>query len=545
MTDGPYKDDNSNDITKIFGKNGKWQNITFLISSVISIFSAWNNLVVAFFAPKINYWCKNYPNGTEDINWTIPIHDSVGEFQQCSLKGPDNITEIPCKEMDYDHSFYHSTIIEEWDLVCENEWLISVSQSVYMAGYMTSMLVFGQLSDRFGRRPIFFTALGILLVSNVACLFANHFIVFTILRFFISLGVSGAGATSFVILMETVGPEYRSAYGLGYNFGWAFGYILLPAIAWWLRDWFYIQMAITIPCFVLIASWWYISESPRWLMTNNNFDGAERVIMKAVEKNNKNPIEAKDSFNQIRNELEKNAGEPQKPKATILNLLRTPNMRKKTLNLYFCWFVNSFIYFGLSLNTNDLGGNPFINFFIAGAIEFPAYIVSIFIIRIFGRRKPQMATMVIGGMACVLTIPIGNDLLWLKISLAMIGKFCITASFGIIYVFSAEIYPTVVRNVGVGSSSTCARIGSMVAPFVKELGKATNPEVPFAVYGGLSVVSGLLVLLLPETYQSSLPDTIEEGEQFGKKCQKTVKNINTEISMNEKKDSNYIEKTQL
>ncbi|XP_023218037.1 organic cation transporter protein-like [Centruroides sculpturatus] len=538
MTDDPKKEDSSNDITNVFGKNGKWQKITFLISSVISIFSAWNNLVVAFFAPNINYWCADHPNGTEETNRTSP-----GEHQ-CEFMGPDNKSKIPCTEMEYDHSFYRSTIIEEWDLVCENEWLISVSQSVYMAGYMTSMLVFGQLSDRFGRRPIFFTALGILLVSNVACLFANHFIVFTILRFFISLGVSGAGATSFVILMETVGPEFRSAYGLGYNFGWALGYILLPGIAWWLRDWFYIQMAITIPCFVLVASWWFISESPRWLLTNNRFDKAEKVVTTAAKKNNKNLMEAKNAFKQIRNNLEK-AEAPKKTQATIFSLLRTPNMRKKTLNLYFCWFVNSFIYFGLSLNTNDLGGNPFINFFIAGAIEFPAYVVSIFVIRIFGRRIPQMATMVIGGMACVLTIPIGDDLLWLKISLAMIGKFCITASFGIVYVFSAEIYPTVVRNVGVGSSSTCARIGSMVAPFVKELGKATKPEVPYAVYGGLSVVSGLLVLLLPETHQCSLPDTIQEGEQFGTKAYNPIKGINTEISMVEKEVLDQNDKTRL
>jgi OCT family organic cation transporter-like MFS transporter 4/5 len=51
----------------------------------------------------------------------------------------------------------------------------------------------------------------------------------------------------------------------------------------------------------------------------------------------------------------------------------------------------------------------------------------------------------------------------------MIGKFCVTCSFGIIYVYSAEIYPTVVRGVGVGSSSMVGRIGSILAPFVKEL----------------------------------------------------------------------------
>ena len=58
---------------------------------------------------------------------------------------------------------------------------------------------------------------------------------------------------------------------------------------------------------------------------------------------------------------------------------------------------------------------------------------------------------------------------WIIVTLAMIGKFCISASFAIIYVFSAELFPTVVRNVGVGSGSFWARVGGVVAPYIGEL----------------------------------------------------------------------------
>lgn len=51
----------------------------------------------------------------------------------------------------------------------------------------------------------------------------------------------------------------------------------------------------------------------------------------------------------------------------------------------------------------------------------------------------------------------------------MIGKLCITASYAIIYVLTAEIFPTVVRNVGVGSSSMVARIGGALAPYINLL----------------------------------------------------------------------------
>ena len=50
--------------------------------------------------------------------------------------------------------------------------------------------------------------------------------------------------------------------------------------------------------------------------------------------------------------------------------------------------------------------------------------------------------------------------------MAMIGKAMVTVGFSSIYLFSMEIFPTEVRNAGLGSSSTCARISGMAAPFV-------------------------------------------------------------------------------
>ena len=53
-------------------------------------------------------------------------------------------------------------------------------------------------------------------------------------------------------------------------------------------------------------------------------------------------------------------------RASILDLFRTPTMRTKTLIIYLQWFANAFAYFGLSMNTGDLGGDLFLNFFISG-----------------------------------------------------------------------------------------------------------------------------------------------------------------------------------
>ncbi|KAI8500763.1 hypothetical protein Bbelb_215810 [Branchiostoma belcheri] len=105
---------------------------------------------------------------------------------------------------------------------------------------------------------------------------------------------------------------------------------------------------------------------------------------------------------------------------------------------------------------------------------------------------------------------------WMTTTLAMTGKFCITASFAVIYIFSAEIFPTVVRQIGIGMSSMNARVGGMVAPFVNLLGRHWAP-MPYVIFGGASIAAGLLALLLPETVGRKLPETIEEAENIGKK----------------------------
>jgi hypothetical protein len=58
---------------------------------------------------------------------------------------------------------------------------------------------------------------------------------------------------------------------------------------------------------------------------------------------------------------------------------------------------------------------------------------------------------------------------WLKVTFAMIAKLVITSSYGTIYVFTAEQFPTVIRNVGLGASSTFARIGGVIAPYINFL----------------------------------------------------------------------------
>lgn len=58
---------------------------------------------------------------------------------------------------------------------------------------------------------------------------------------------------------------------------------------------------------------------------------------------------------------------------------------------------------------------------------------------------------------------------WVILILAMIGKLGITSAFGVVYLYSCELFPTVLRNSAMGMFSTCGRIGAVLAPYIADL----------------------------------------------------------------------------
>merc|ERR1712208_268285 len=83
-------------------------------------------------------------------------------------------------------------------------------------------------------------------------------------------------------------------------------------------------------------------------------------------------------------------------------------------------------------------------------------------------------TFLAGGLACVLVAVIlwvtaKGSMVALVVTLAMIGKFLIAGTFALAYLYTAELFPTPVRNVAVGGASTFARIGSMSAPYIVDI----------------------------------------------------------------------------
>ena len=152
---------------------------------------------------------------------------------------------------------------------------------------------------------------------------------------------------------------------------------------------------------------------------------------------------------------------------TVLDLFKTPNLRKITLILWFSWAVNSFIYYGFSLNMSDFGGNFYITFLLSGLIELPSILSTVLLLRFIGRSKLFPLAMTLTAVSCFAVIPSKGE--WLKVMFALLGKFGVISAWDIMSVQAPELFPTILRHTGMGSSSVVGRVGSISAPFMKNL----------------------------------------------------------------------------
>ena len=126
-----------------------------------------------------------------------------------------------------------------------------------------------------------------------------------------------------------------------------------------------------------------------------------------------------------------------KTSMSFFSLWKSPLIRQFTIILYFTWFCNAFVYYGISLNIGVIAGNLFVNFAAAGLIECPSYILTIILFNYCGRKTITGAYMLGAGLCC-LAISFFSSLVnsqILVLIFALCGKFFITSTFAIIYVY--------------------------------------------------------------------------------------------------------------
>ncbi|XP_047463141.1 solute carrier family 22 member 4 [Mugil cephalus] len=525
---GDYDED-----TAFLGQTGPYFWATFFLLNTIYVSTGFNGLYIVFVgaAPKHHCLVPDVNLTEEWRNAIIPVRIVNGDEvpDQCSRYKLDVVRNLsdegyaPGRDVNltsleqeacldgwsYSKDIYQSTIVTEWDLVCDNQWKVPFASSTLFVGYLFGSLISGQLSDRFGRKKVVFISLAAQSLSVMLQSFSQSWRMFCIIFMLVGASQISLYISAFVLGTELLSKTMRVLFTtLGAFLFYCIGYMTLPWIAYGIREWRSLLAVLSATSIVYIPLWWFITESPRWLITQGRVEEAEAIVRDAARKNK---VQAPCVI------FKESEAVPSNKKYTMLDILKSKKIRCITLMCLLLWMAINIGYFGLSLNTSNLSGNPFMNCFLSATTEVPAYVVATWLLGKCPRRALLSTFLVIGGGVLLLIQFIPGTLQYVALTLEMTGKFAFTTAFSTVYIYTAELYPTVLRNVGIGMCSSAARIGSITAPYVIYLG-TYNKVLPYIVMGSLTIACSVVNFFLPETLHKDLPETVEQMQECQGLC---------------------------
>ncbi|XP_065308420.1 organic cation transporter protein-like isoform X3 [Dermacentor albipictus] len=404
----------------------------------------------------------------------------------------------------------------QWDLVCQHEWQRSMMTSIVYMGSLVGSLVMGHMSDRFGRRTVFFLPVfGAALFGSLGAV-SPSVKWYNAFRFFSSINIAGIQTSSAALLAEILDPRFRTFLNIGYTAAFAIPSMLLPGVAYLLSDWKLLQLASGLVALACVPFMIVIQESPRWLITIGREEQAERAISKILKMNRRKVLNLKSTVHVIAERIRASSTSVIGP----IEILRHRLIRRNTLLLFVVWFCDNFPMFAMTFGAVDIEGSHLVNFAVSTVAEIPAAFVGLVMVYYCRRKPSQAATLILAGIAAaaVELTPLGWP--YLGLSISMTGRFVLTLSSSVKWVWTMELFPTAVRGFGFAACFTAGRIGGIVAPFISVLKKQASVYVAAALLATAGVIGAAAATFLPETRGIELPDTFDEAEEVAKKCAK-------------------------
>ncbi|XP_002721036.2 steroid transmembrane transporter SLC22A24-like [Oryctolagus cuniculus] len=418
----------------------------------------------------------------------------------------------------YDQSSFSSTIVTKWDLVCESQSQKSVVQTLFMSGSLLGSLIFGYLSDRYGRKGIYMWCLLQMAIADTCAIFAPTFIIFCTLRFLAGSSIGIIMSNSLILITEWTMPKSKHI-GVTLTFcSFSIGQMLLGGLAFAIRDWHTLHLTVSIPLFVLSLLSRRLVESALWLVTTNRLEEGTKALRRVARINGKESAGEILTVEFVRSNMQEELDNAQNKPSTF-QVLRAPKLCLRVCCLGFVRLGATVPLMGLILNLQELGSNIFMFQVIFGAVTFISRYSAYLMMKHTGRRISQSLFLFLVGLFIVVNTFLPREMQTLRAVLATLGLGAASAATTAFSVHHIELIPTMFRSTLSGVNNMFGRVGSVLAPLLMTL-VVYSPHLPWIMYGVFPILCGLIVFCLPETKNQPLPNTIQDVENATKKLRR-------------------------
>ncbi|XP_017542357.1 synaptic vesicle 2-related protein isoform X2 [Pygocentrus nattereri] len=395
----------------------------------------------------------------------------------------------------------------EWRLP---SWEVALLTSVVFIGMMISSSLWGNISDKYGRKTGLKMSVLWTLFYGILSAFAPIYGWILFLRALVGFGIGGA-PQSVTLYAEFLPMQSRATCILLIEVFWALGTVfevLLAILVMPTLGWRWLLALSTIPLFIFAILCYWLPESARYDVLSGNQEKALNTL-KRIATENRVPMP-----------LGKLIVARQEDRGKIKDLF-LPHFRWTTVLLWFIWFSNAFSYYGIVLLTTELfqegrdcgeasdskteprcnleckylNSDDYKDLLWTTLSEFPGLLVTLWVIDKLGRRKTMALCFFVFSL-CILPLYacVGRSSLTVLI---FIARAFIAGGFQAAYVYTPEVYPTATRALGLGTSSGMARVGALITPFVAQVMLESSVHLTLSVYCCCCLLAAVASCALP------------------------------------------------
>jgi putative MFS transporter len=374
--------------------------------------------------------------------------------------------------------------------------------TLFFLGMLIGAVGFGRLADRIGRRRVLIVTVACDAIFGILSIFAPSFGVLLLLRFLTGVAVGGTLPVDYAMMSEFLPARSRGRWLVMLEGFWAVGTLIVAVAAWLVAlagltdSWRYIFAVTAIPAVLGLGLRFLVPESPLYLLRAGKATEAKAIVNRMLVANRHPQLETTVSI----------ALPAASPSAGIFS----GNLRRRSLLILAVWFLVSVSYYGVfTWMPPRLAGEGFgfvrgYGFLVLIALaQIPGYALAAYGVETWGRRPTLVGFCLLSALSCLLFV-VADGATIIAASL-LIMSFALLGTWGALYAYTPELYPTESRATGMGAAGGMARLGGLLAPSLIGILVVQSFGLAIGTFAGLLLVAAIAACLIDaETRLASL-----------------------------------------
>ncbi|KAK8778819.1 hypothetical protein V5799_019841 [Amblyomma americanum] len=412
--------------------------------------------------------------------------------------------EVPCTDWIYDLTPGRKTVVSEWNLVCDRAWYVCIAFLYNRLGAILVVPFSGQISDRIGRQPVICTCIIVAVASAGASVVAKTFLTFVVSCMLLAASLSIVKLLLIVVLFENSGEGYRDFYVCLANLGAIYGGIVVAATDYYATERIMLNVIVFLLTMLLTSAYCFVDESVSWLLVYRDYDRAENVIQQASARN-RQPHAGHYIFGSNSTGYRPTS----QLDINFATFVATHELRCRTAILSWVLLSLLVVQYGMCTTSQEVKTlRAKTALVLMRSCSCP---LAWKLLRDFPRKSAlSMALPVTCCLACLQTVVKGMEVQTVTWILEEIVITSIVGEAIVVYVFTLELFPTVIRGMGASIVYFFGQLAVMVAPYLVLLSSRLHPQVASVVFNALLLSALGILQFLPETKERKLPKTMDD-----------------------------------